>query len=88
MDRIKRPLTAFFCFVKNIREGLQSDNPELSNKDIFKILMQRWKEMNDEEKSIYLEMARVEKQRYDQEIGIRNNILRDTQKNEDTEDAI
>jgi len=64
----KRPLTAFFHYVQEVRPGLKEANPELKITELTKIIANNWKEMNEEGKQIYEAKATEEKQKYEQDL--------------------
>lgn len=65
----KRPMNAFMLFAKDKREEFKSKNPNLKAKDISKLFGSMWKNMSDEEKMPYTQMAQKHKEEYNALVG-------------------
>eukprot|EP00201_Polytomella_parva_P011999 CAMPEP_0175062378 /NCGR_PEP_ID=MMETSP0052_2-20121109/14136_1 /TAXON_ID=51329 ORGANISM="Polytomella parva, Strain SAG 63-3" /NCGR_SAMPLE_ID=MMETSP0052_2 /ASSEMBLY_ACC=CAM_ASM_000194 /LENGTH=87 /DNA_ID=CAMNT_0016328395 /DNA_START=46 /DNA_END=309 /DNA_ORIENTATION=+ len=65
----KKPCGAYMWFCKEKREGVKSENPEMSVTDIGKRLGQLWKESSEEEKQRFHALAKKDKERYDKELA-------------------
>ncbi|KAG8858980.1 Non-histone chromosomal protein 6 [Tulasnella sp. 330] len=63
----KRPMSAFMYFCKDWRERVKAENPEASFGETGKLLGAKWKELDESEKTNYLEQAATDKQRYESE---------------------
>ena len=64
---IKKPRTAYIFFCIENRERIKEENPELKSTEIMKQLGAEWKQLDDEHKEKYIEMATNDKERYNQE---------------------
>lgn len=60
-NRISRPPNAFMLYGKEYRSKLAKKHPNMSNKEISKILGKEWQAMDPEEKQRYHDMARATK---------------------------
>ncbi|KAI8375027.1 high mobility group box domain-containing protein [Choanephora cucurbitarum] len=63
----KRSLSAYMFFSQEWRDTIKKENPEASFGQIGKLLGEKWKSMDDEEKKPYIEMAEADKKRYESE---------------------
>ncbi|KAG8908916.1 Non-histone chromosomal protein 6 [Tulasnella sp. 403] len=63
----KRPLSAFMYFCKDWRERVKAENPEASFGEVGKLLGAKWKELDEQDKSSYLEDAARDKARYERQ---------------------
>ncbi|KAG9007434.1 Non-histone chromosomal protein 6 [Tulasnella sp. JGI-2019a] len=63
----KRPMSAFMYFCKDWRERVKAENPEASFGETGKLLGAKWKELDESEKTNYLEQAATDKARYETE---------------------
>ncbi|KIO20508.1 hypothetical protein M407DRAFT_81488, partial [Tulasnella calospora MUT 4182] len=63
----KRPLSAFMYFCKDWRDRVKAENPEASFGEVGKLLGAKWKELDEEEKTNYIEQAAKDKARYEGE---------------------
>ncbi|KAG8986007.1 Non-histone chromosomal protein 6 [Tulasnella sp. 427] len=63
----KRPLSAFMYFCKDWRDRVKAENPEASFGEVGKLLGAKWKELDESEKTSYLEQAAKDKARYEAE---------------------
>jgi len=60
----KRPLSAFFCYLKSRRGTLKKEQPSLSNTEIISTMSAEWKGLSGKEKETYNKAAEKEKERY------------------------
>ncbi|XP_061857428.1 transcription factor A, mitochondrial isoform X2 [Colius striatus] len=60
----KRPLTAYFRFLKENHSAIRQKNPELKNKDLMKKIANIWRELPASEKQVYEEGRKADWQRY------------------------
>jgi len=61
----KLPSTAWFLFSADERAKVKAEDPSLSFGDIAKLIGQRWKEVDSEDKKRYEKMAEEGKKKYD-----------------------
>jgi len=66
--KIKRNRNAFLFFAQEERSNIKNQNPEMSYSQILKKLGEIWRDMDDDLKEIYYEMARKDKERYNSEM--------------------
>lgn len=57
--RTRRPPNAYILFCLEKRKELRSQNPQLSNVDISKLLGDKWKELDESERLPYKERAKT-----------------------------
>ena len=60
----KRGMSAFLCFAKTRRSVVRSNNPNLSNAEVSKVLSKMWKEAPPDVIQKYREEEKQERQRY------------------------
>merc|ERR1712129_565772 len=65
----KLPSTAWFLFSADERAKVKAEDPSLSFGDIAKLIGQRWKEVDSEDKKRYEKMAEEGKKKYDIDIA-------------------
>ncbi|PIC18985.1 hypothetical protein B9Z55_024686 [Caenorhabditis nigoni] len=65
-NRIKKPLNAFMLYLKDNRKTISGENgySEMTSFEINKELGRRWRELSNEEKQKYFEMAKIEKEQH------------------------
>ena len=68
VQKPKKALTAYFCFMNTTRQQVKDANPGDKVGDIAKKLGAMWKSLGDEEKKPYLEMAAKDKERHQMEM--------------------
>jgi len=68
--RIKHPLTSFFIFRNTSWEKYKDESAGLSRKELSKIIGEAWRNMGEEEKNKWKELAGQDKERYDKEIEL------------------
>jgi upstream-binding transcription factor len=61
----KKPLSSFMFFMQKNRMTLVQENPTLTVPQIAKLLGQQWREMSEEEKSVYHNLAVNAKKEYE-----------------------
>jgi len=61
-NHIKKPCSSYAIFVKEMKEVIKGERPELKMADILKVIAERWKKLTDDEKAIYQEKSRIEKE--------------------------
>ncbi|KAJ7830502.1 high mobility group box domain-containing protein [Mycena olivaceomarginata] len=57
----KRALSAYMFFSSNWRERIKNENPDASFGEVGKLLGAKWKELDDEERKLYVEQAAKDK---------------------------
>eukprot|EP00804_Cyclotella_cryptica_P018310 CCRYP_017654-RA/>CCRYP_017654-RA protein AED:0.36 eAED:0.36 QI:0/0/0/0.5/1/1/4/0/416 len=60
----KRPMSAFLMYAQKKRKILQSENPDMPNADISRLLGESWRNASLEEKAPYLEREEAERKIY------------------------
>ncbi|NXU88320.1 TFAM factor, partial [Xiphorhynchus elegans] len=68
-QRPKRPLTAYFRFLKENRPAFREKNPEASNVELIKKLASAWKELPASQKQVYEEARQTDWQRYGEQLA-------------------
>ncbi|WP_342254198.1 HMG-box domain-containing protein [Spiroplasma endosymbiont of Zeiraphera isertana] len=69
-NKIKRPMNAYMLFSKEKRAEIIQQKPELKSKvaEVAKLIGNHWKEMTNQEKAKYQNLALEHKKRYESEI--------------------
>lgn len=57
-ERIARPMNSFMVFAQETRKMLRETYPNTDNKEISKMLGQKWKKLTEDEKAVYAEQAK------------------------------
>ncbi|NXP10074.1 TFAM factor, partial [Thinocorus orbignyianus] len=68
-ERPKRPLTAYFRFLKESRPAFRQNNPEMSNMELVKKIASAWKELPASQKQVYEEARKTEWQKYSEQLA-------------------
>jgi len=68
VQKPKKALTAYFCFMNTKRQQVKEENPGDKIGDIAKKLGAMWKSLGEEEKKLYLEMSAKDKERHQMEM--------------------
>ncbi|XP_009982454.1 PREDICTED: transcription factor A, mitochondrial, partial [Tauraco erythrolophus] len=68
-ERPKRPLTAYFRFLKEYRPAFRQNNPEISNMDLVKKMAGAWKELPASQKQAYEEARKSDWKRYEEQLA-------------------
>ncbi|KAH6646689.1 nucleosome binding protein [Truncatella angustata] len=63
----KRGLSAYMFFANEQRENVRDENPGISFGQVGKILGERWKALNDKQRTPYEAKAAADKKRYEDE---------------------
>ncbi|NXA14517.1 TFAM factor, partial [Sapayoa aenigma] len=69
-QRPKRPLTAYFRFLKENRSAFREKNPGVSSVDLIKKLAGAWKELPASQKQVYEEARKTDWQRYGEQLAV------------------
>ncbi|KFP03916.1 hypothetical protein N300_07746, partial [Calypte anna] len=68
-QRPKRPLTAYFRFLKDNHSAFKQKNPEISNMELVKKIAGAWKELPASQKQVYEEARKTDWQKYQQQLA-------------------
>ncbi|NXT93136.1 TFAM factor, partial [Anhinga rufa] len=68
-ERPKRPLTAYFRFMKENHPAFRQRNPEMSNVELVKKIAGAWKELPASQKQVYEEARKTDWQRYEEQLA-------------------
>uniref|UniRef100_A0A146KPC4 FACT complex subunit SSRP1 n=1 Tax=Lygus hesperus TaxID=30085 RepID=A0A146KPC4_LYGHE len=63
-DYVKKPMNAYMCYVNSVRAAVQSEFPNEKITQIMKTISERWKQLSEQDRSVYHEMAKQDQQRY------------------------
>ncbi|KAI6145891.1 non-histone chromosomal protein 6 [Pisolithus tinctorius] len=63
----KRALSAYMFFSQDWRERIKTENPDAGFGEVGKLLGAKWKELSDDERKPYVEMAAKDKARAEEE---------------------
>merc|ERR1712244_45975 len=63
----KRPLSAYFFYLKDVREETKENNPDLKMVQITKLIAEQWAKMSKRDKKKYSEKAVEAKNKYKEE---------------------
>ncbi|KAH0833983.1 high mobility group box domain-containing protein [Lanmaoa asiatica] len=63
----KRALSAYMFFSQDWRERIKTENPDAGFGEVGKLLGAKWKELDEDEKKPYLDMAAKDKARAEEE---------------------
>lgn len=61
---LKKPLSAYVYFTKERRHIVRAANKNLSFSEVTRLLSDSWKTLNDAEKKKYVDMEKLDRQRY------------------------
>ncbi|XP_064594328.1 HMG box transcription factor BBX-like [Liolophura sinensis] len=61
---IRRPMNAFLIFCKRHRSMVREKNPHLDNRSVTRILGELWANLNDQEKTVYTDLAKQYKEAF------------------------
>ncbi|KAI6042399.1 high mobility group box domain-containing protein [Pisolithus marmoratus] len=63
----KRALSAYMFFSQDWRERIKTENPDAGFGEVGKLLGAKWKELSEDERKPYIEMAAKDKARAEEE---------------------
>jgi len=63
----KKPLASYMFFSKDVRPQVKEDNPEMKFGDIAREVSRRWKEISDDDKTQFEDLAAKDRVRYEEE---------------------
>ncbi|XP_064001088.1 transcription factor A, mitochondrial [Pogoniulus pusillus] len=69
-ERPKRPLTAYFRFVKDNHLAFKQKSPEISNLELMKKLGGAWRELPASQKQVYEEAQKTDWQKYKEQMAV------------------
>lgn len=69
----KRPRSAYIFYTMDVREKFKEENPHASAPDMIKVLAESWKNLPHEETAVYIEKAKWDKVRYEEEMEVHQN---------------
>ena len=69
-DAPKKAISAYFFYIKERRDSITKEQPNLTNKDIIKKMSEEWNSLSDEKKKPYVQKAEADKKRYENEKAI------------------
>ena len=55
---IKRPMNAFLMFCKCKRSLIRQENPDIDNRNVTRLLGDRWANLKEDDKLVYIDMAK------------------------------
>lgn len=67
-NNVKRAKSAYNCFCEDQRPKVVKDNPEAKPKDVMKLLGDLWKDIKEDQKKKYEDLAAKDKERYQKEL--------------------
>ncbi len=67
-NRVKRPTTAFFFFSSAKRQEVKEAGPELKTTEVAVKLGQMWKDLSEEERRPYMDLADADRKRLDNQV--------------------
>jgi len=71
----KRAMSSFMFFMNQKRPQVRQERPELKLQELGKVFSEKWKALNAEEKKVYEEMAKKDKERSEIEMDAYNKLL-------------
>ncbi|NWR65347.1 TFAM factor, partial [Bucorvus abyssinicus] len=69
-ERPKRPLTAYFRFLKENHSAFRQKNPEINNVELVKKIAGAWKDLPASQKQVYEEARKTDWQRYKEQLAV------------------
>jgi len=60
----KRPMSAFLMYAQTKRRQLQTENPDIPNSDISRLLGEHWRSASKDEKAPFIEREEIERSTY------------------------
>jgi hypothetical protein len=65
--KIKRPRSSYAFFMKDMRQEISEEHPDKNPRELMGYIAQAWKNISDEDKAKYNQMAAEDKSRYEEE---------------------
>ena len=66
-DAPKKAISAYFFYIKERRDSITKEQPNLNNKEIVKKMSEEWNNLSDDKKKPYVQKAEEDKKRYEKE---------------------
>ena len=66
-DAPKKAISAYFFYIKERRDSITKEQPNLNNKEIVKKMSEEWNVLSDDKKKPYVQKALEDKKRYEKE---------------------
>ena len=66
-DAPKKAISAYFFYIKERRDSITKELPNLNNKEIVKKMSEEWNNLSDDKKKPYVQKAEEDKKRYEKE---------------------
>jgi len=60
-NHVKKPCSAYALFLKETKKIIKAEAPQLKMADVLKVVSEKWKNLNENDRAIYQERAKVEK---------------------------
>ena len=83
-DAPKKAISAYFFYIKERRDSITKEQPNLTNKDIIKKMSEEWNSLSDEKKKPYIQKAEADKKRYENEKTIYDKKKKDEKSSKKT----
>jgi len=68
----KRPTSGYFYFAGEVRPQIREENPGIKVTQVMCMIAERWRELDEDEKKPYEEMAAQDRKRYEREMKAYN----------------
>lgn len=81
----KKPLTAYNCFDKEVRQLIKRENPDLTFGELSREIGRRWREMTMDDKVPYQQKSQEDKERYQKELEMFQSRLTESEMETETE---
>ena len=79
LTRPKKCLSAYMIFVREMRQRVTDENPDMKVLDVMKEVGHRWQNINPTEKAIYEAKSQSDKERFKQENAVYQRDLMNMQ---------
>ncbi len=60
----RRPMSAFLFYSLGKRQQIKTDNPEMKNTEVSRVLGEMWRSLSDEERLPFVEREKEEREKY------------------------
>lgn len=61
-NHVKKPCSAYALYLKEMKKKIKDENPSLKMADILKLVGEKWKNLSENEKTVYQDQANLEKE--------------------------